>query len=194
MIFRGKILKKYILSFLFCIVVISPIFCSGDVIAKIYPEKGVCIILGKSDIEINVPTDIMNNTRVKTGEGAKAKVIYNDGSVIKIVGASELKFKKTLIRMKKGNSRFAFKKQGKKFKIITPTMLIGVFGTTFVVDVPKTSSSSVSLFEGSVEAKALFGNKKSVMLKPGQMVNAGKTGLSKVSPFDLTISGICREF
>ncbi len=174
-------MKKCTLFLLFYILVISPVFCSGDAIAKIIPEKGVCIILGKPDIEVLKPTDIMNNTRVKTGDGVKAKVIYNDGTEIKISGNSEIKFKKNMIRMKKGNSKYSFKKQGKQFKVITPTMLMGVFGTTFSVSVPETSRSSVSLLEGSIEAKALFGNKKSVMLKPGQMVNADKNGLSNVS-------------
>ena len=176
----GLILKTLLLISLLIVLLVYPLLSIENVIARIIPIEGVIIISGNPDVVISKKTNILNNTRVKTGVNSNSKVIYNDGSTIRLVGESELTFMKNWIKMKKGNVKYTFKKKGKKFKITTSTILIGLLGTEFSVNVPNTSTSFVSLFEGSIEVQALFGKKNSVVLTSGQMINASKTGLSHV--------------
>ncbi|MCK5683625.1 FecR domain-containing protein [bacterium] len=177
---------KIILLLLLFINIIT--FSHANVIGKLIPLEGFSVIHGTPEIQVTKPTDLNTNDRISTGKGVTAKIILTNGTSIKLKENTELAIHKSFIKVKRGNSTFTFHKSGKKFKIFTPTVLLAVYGTEFIVEVSPAGDSVISLLKGKVEVTALSGNKNSSFLKPGESINGTKTGLSEVFKTKLVLN------
>ncbi len=171
---------KYIISSFFILFfLLSFNLCSQDSFGKIFPIKGIPVIKGNPAIQVTKPLPLKIKDKIATDGVSFAKVVYNDGTVLKLMPNSEITFHKSFLRMKKGNVFYNFKKQGQKFKIFVPAVLVGVYGTKFSINVINDNTAEVALFSGSVDAKALYGNKKKVKLTAGNMLIATRDGILK---------------
>lgn len=113
-------------------------------------------------VEKNMPLE--EGDLLKTGPGAYAEVLIDDGSVIKVEENTEIAFdelnagyetkriESTIFlefgRLIANIVRFTF--PGSRFEIETPTMVAGVRGTEFIVETAGSEQTDVGVFEGEV--------------------------------------------
>jgi len=89
---------------------------------------------------------------IKTGQNSRFIIKYKDGSYFRVKSNSIVTILPNGVQLQVGDSWFNLQKQGKEFKVVTPTTVCGVLGTTFSVSHSIVSGkSTVDLLEGSVE-------------------------------------------
>ncbi|MCK5685241.1 FecR domain-containing protein, partial [bacterium] len=163
-------------------------FAHADVIGKIIPLTGIPVIHSTPVIQVVSPSNINLKDRISTGKGITAKAVLNNGSTIVLKENTEMTFHKTFIKVKHGKSSFTMHKTGNKFKIYTPAVVIGIYGTDFEVDVLPSGDSEISLQTGKIKVTSIWGNKDSKFLKPGESIKGTKSGLSKIFKTELVLN------
>lgn len=171
---------KKILSIVVIYVICSSIHAEG--IGKITPLTGTPKIFRNVEIMVTQAEDIFVKDRISTGPGESGQVTMNDGSVIRMLENTEITFFNSFLKIKTGKSMFSMKKTSKGYRIFTPLLLVGIYGTELSVSVSTDGTTEVVLLEGSVKVDALKGKKGSCFLKPGEMVKCSPEGLGKVLP------------
>lgn len=93
--------------------------------------------------------------RIRTGENARAELEYDDGTVLRMKSGCEIIILEGSIKLNFGNTWVQAVKRGTKFRVVTPTAVAGIKGTTFEVDVSrKTGDTRVAVYNGIVEVSA----------------------------------------
>jgi len=112
------------------------VFLHANIIGEVVYKQGIVKVKNSQSI---VKKSIFEGYKIKTGDkiytyNSKAKIVLNDGSVIKLSNNSILEFAKKLVQVS-GKVYYQIKhKKLKTFKIATKFTTIGVKGTIFVVD------------------------------------------------------------
>jgi len=131
--------------------------------AKFSRDKGIEWF----DINKDEPLEVKVYDIIETGPNTRMLIKYADGSVFRLKSNTKLTILPNGIQLEYGDSFFNLQKQGKNFKVVTPTTVCGVLGTTFGVTHSKdTGETSVELLEGSVEA-IITESEEKIMLVPG---------------------------
>lgn len=114
---------------------------------------------------------------IKTASKSEAEIVFKDKSVVFLSENSSLKIEKAALEKEKRDFSIEFlkgkilffvqKMANSNFKVRTPTAVCAVRGTDFAI-ISSTDSSSIGLFEGSMEIEA-FGEKKEI--KPGNQAD-----------------------
>jgi len=114
-------------------------------------------------LEINTPLE--SSDRIRTGSGAYAEIMVDDGSLMKIEENTEIYLKELSVdsHTKKIKSNIflrigtllsniaKFIHPGSSFTIFTSTMVAGVRGTEFVVETTDSEKTDVGVFSGELE-------------------------------------------
>ena len=163
-----------------------------------------------------VGTQVFPGDRIKTSKNSKAQLMLRDNSKIIISAKSNMKVGKfTLDRKKEKRSAFLSILSGKirivaqkmykltasgkrklwrnaSFKIKTPTAVVGVKGTDFVITVKLkdgTTYTGIIVIEGAVTAQSISKLGKlspSVLLSKMEQVEVSQDGISKKTPVSET--------
>ena len=95
-----------------------------------------------------------------------AKLIYKDGTVVKLKPRTLIQVQPMMLKVFKGKTWYKFTKRGTEFKIVTPTLVAGIRGTQFEVDVTSRQKSFVSVLKGAVAVRSKVRG-PGVILRPG---------------------------
>lgn len=117
---------------------------------------------------------LSSGDRIATSKESRLDLMIENVGLIRINGNSEVKVEKLLGeaaesmtgRLEKGQvlCKLLKLKKGQDFQVLTPTAVVGVRGTTFLVDAQEKKKSEVAVSEGSVEvSSAKEPEKKSVV-------------------------------
>ncbi len=104
------------------------------------------------------------NDMLRTGNSTKVTVEYNDGAILKIKPNTQVEFKLNGLRMRFGKTWYKIVKRGSGFEVQTPTMLAGIRGTVFDVEVDYSGKSKLRVMKGIV---AVTGQENTVFVKKG---------------------------
>lgn len=125
---------------------------------------------------------------VKTGEKSKVRITFEDGSLLNLSETTELEIKEhvytpedkrrtSLLKMTTGKMRVLCQKltgEGSRFQVETPTAVIGIRGTQFIIWVVSNELTTVICLEDEVYVRntdeTVAGE---VILKPNQMTKIG---------------------
>lgn len=106
--------------------------------------------------------------KVKTGADTLAKVVYTDGTELKMKDHTLVEFRESAIRLLIGDTWIKMVKRGTAFEVHTPAIVAGVRGTRFAVNVQGGGDTKVAVTEGLVSVK---GSGREVMVGAGRAVN-----------------------
>jgi hypothetical protein len=115
---------------------------------------------------------------VENVAGTRARILFPDGSAFVVKKGCLVKCLSGGLQVQQGEVWLNFKKQGRRFEIVTPTSVCGVLGTEFQVIVTPGVKDEIALFSGQVEVTANAGG--TVTLSPGQKVSCTQSGLGGV--------------
>ena len=102
---------------------------------------------------------------VQTTRGSHCTINFHDKAIATINPSSLVEIQDDSFRLKIGDTWLFFKKDGSKFKVLTPSAVIGVRGTVFDVRVVLSGRSDVKLYEGEINVADNAG--KEYTLKSG---------------------------
>lgn len=167
----------------------------ADPPAKAAPAKGAVVFRvsgvlakkarkGKKKVLLPgfVQTAVKPGDIVRTRAHSRAEVHLGDGVIIRLKENSVLKIarfetkKKAVdisLRLIAGKILLKIKKVSgvkKRVRVRTPTAVVAVRGTVFIVDVAGTAGTDIKVLEGSVHTAGLVGGKES----PGRDIEAGQ--------------------
>ena len=137
----------------------------------------VKLIRNGSATGVSMGADLKSGDIIRTGSGAAAEIMYNDGSKISVKENSSLRIGSSAIKGSDSPSlisgritgKFAKLKKGKN-KVYTPTIVCAIRGTEFDVSVSKSGDSRVDLADGKLDINNPYGK---VKLNRGQNVESG---------------------
>ncbi|MDP3451315.1 MAG: FecR domain-containing protein [Bacteroidales bacterium] len=121
--------------------------------------------------------------RIEMSNNCDAEIIYPDGSVVKTFPGSKINYNSSMdeLLIFTGKTMINLKKQDKAFKVITPTLSVGVRGTCFEVAVDNSGTSNIYLYNGELEITNLSGSK---IIKSGQSIYASSNNELNQSSFN----------
>ncbi len=167
-------------SIIICLMIVLsiPSFASSiGVVTQLEGNPGIV----RKGIKINEKEmPIYVGDTFKTENGQKAMVKLDGRALFTVAPSTIVKFKKKFVFIKRGNTVFQVFKQTKKFRVYTPSVTIGVYGTRFSVAVDDHGTTDVELFDGSVKVTAIKGKKEVVRMVPGQKVKVTNKGVLKM--------------
>lgn len=122
--------------------------------------------------------DLKTRDLIRTGTGGSARVVFDDGSSAVLASASLLRLDemgkkdgrpRVLLRLLGGQVRATVNPGNGRFEVETPTAVVSVHGTEFIVTYnTDTAESEVVCVHGSVEVLGVLGVLgKPVVLEPG---------------------------
>lgn len=107
-------------------------------------------------------TLLLGGDAVRTGEDAKAELLYGDGSVTRIGGLTTLQLtgdRRRELRLDAGKIWMNIKKSGAGMRIITPGAVAAVTGTELMVEFDaQKRTTEVTVFEGAVNVTGDIGD------------------------------------
>lgn len=118
---------------------------------------------------INKSVKLYAGDLLETLRESKAKLVYTDGTVMKIKPRTLIEVQPMAIKLFKGKTWYKFTKRGTEFRIITPTLVAGIRGTQFEVAVTSRQKSFVSVTEGAVSVRSRAPG-PGIIVKPGYSV------------------------
>ena len=148
------------------------------------------VFIQKPDGEIWLPVEknmpLEEGDILRTGPGAYAEVLVDDGSMVKVEENTEIsmdelsadyetrRIRSTIFlrvgRLIANVVKFTF--PGSRFEIETPTMVAGVRGTEFVVETSDSEKTDVGVFEGEVSVSA-FDDEGGLAAESGVLLRKG---------------------
>lgn len=156
------------------------------------PAAQIAELLGKVEAQsgesvriLRFGDSVFEGDRIKTAEGAKAKLLFADRSVITVGPNTDLLISRSLYRTGDDPRRESLFELGKgfvralasrwsfgtssRFEIRTPAAVAGVRGTEFIVAVDEAGQSEVHVIEGLVEVLNIRDRQnRSVQVAAGQ--------------------------
>ena len=110
--------------------------------------------LGKTAPEtFTAPFQLFAGDVIKTLPDSKAELVYDDGTVMRMKPETEVEVRLTSLKIFKGQTWHKFTKRGTEFLIETPSLVAGIRGTIFDVDVREKGKSLLAVLEGKVGVK-----------------------------------------
>lgn len=185
-------MKKFTLCSL--LVLVSLVLTPATVLAAENNEVGtISFVSGKAELKrgaIDLWTKIVKdepiqvNDMLRTGNSTMVTVNYQDGAILKIKSNTHVEFKLNGMRMRFGKTWYKIVKRGSGFEVQTPTMLAGIRGTVFDVDVDYTGKSKLRVMQGTV---AVTGQENTVFVNAGTYTEVLKNSMPiKPKPFDVS--------
>lgn len=118
-------------------------------------------------VETNMPLE--SGDKIKTGINSSAEILIDDGSILKLEDKAEIELtgmhvdsvtKKIKTRLYLGVGRLfsniaKMMNRESRFDVHTPTAIVGIRGTEFVVELADSEETDVGVFEGSVYVNAV---------------------------------------
>lgn len=157
-------MKKITTCLLITFFITSFSFCAKAVIVELTGKVFSKLQSQDSWIKCYVGQVLDENWVIKTEQKSKAVLLLYDGTKIILYEKSEiclstLSDTKKTIQQQSGKVRFKISKLPKdaKFETISPTAVMSVRGTEFLVLVKEDLSTEVKVFEGIVSVKTLLG-------------------------------------
>lgn len=140
-------------------------------------------------VELYLPVQVSD--RIKTEKKSEAEVTFDDGTVLRIEPKTVITVEKAIINQKTKKKLFGLGLSSgraltnvkklvhpkSKFEFITPTAVIAVRGTEFVVDARKTGiDTKVAVFEGRVGVSGKVKKPEEILVKSEQetVIKKGK--------------------
>ena len=197
---------KKILFLLSCLAV----FCSAplaarcaDIFSGTLTDLSGEVVLQKEDTGIWLPLKknmpLQQGDRIKTGPGAGADILLDDGSMIRLGPQTDVILKELAADFqKKSITATVFLRLGKlianvkkisgkdsHFSVHTPTAIAGVRGTQFAVNTKESGETEVGVFDGLVSVARISAagqelRDTAVMVKQGMEVLLEKAGKPSV--------------
>ena len=143
---------------------------------------------GESRGALFARTRVFARERIETVRSGGLQIEFIDGTELRLGSESDIVLDQFVFNtdtetgemvanIGKGAFRFITGKlSGPGFKVITPTAIIGVRGTDFVVLVAEDGSTQVGVLEGEVEMAALDGASDAVVIPAGNSAEIGGGG------------------
>ncbi len=103
-----------------------------------------------------VATDIfpvMAGDEIETLTDARAVVVYNDGTTMRMKPQTKVQIEANALRVFKGAAWFKFVKRGTEFVIETPSLVAGIRGTQFDINVTSRMKTILAVTEGAVAVR-----------------------------------------
>lgn len=140
--------------------------------------KGDVLKVLKGNLTVNIEL-----RKLEADASTTAEINYADGSKVIIKPGTRINYNNDLteILLHKGKTIYNLKKQGQIFKVITPTLQVGVRGTCFEVSVNDQGASDVYLYNGELEIENLSDKRRIVS---AQMVGSPTNNMIKQSNFN----------
>ena len=113
--------------------------------------------------------------QVKTGEDSRATLYYPGDCSIKLIANSHVKLEKRNIFISRGSTWFKVVKKNRKFKVSTKSVLVGVWGTEFEIEVSGPDNNFL-VYDGTIELEDR--SKKKQKLSSGYII-ASRNGIFK---------------
>ena len=118
-------------------------------------------------VEADMPLE--SGDKIKTGINSSAEILIDDGSILKLEDKAEIELtglyvdsvtKKIKTRLYLGVGRLfsniaKMMNRESRFDVHTPTAIVGIRGTEFVVELADSEETDVGVFEGSVYVNAV---------------------------------------
>lgn len=141
------------------------------------PGDGVPMPLDKKTL-------VVVGNQIVTGPNTRVLMKFMDGSEFRIKSNTIVQVADGGLILRVGDTRFNLQKQGKEFNVVTPTAVVGVLGTTFVVHVDEDGGSTIQLVEGTLDTADTNKTGK-VLLQAGESISGSKQGLGQKNKFDV---------
>ena len=136
---------------------------------------------GKSKSTLYSRDDVFTDELVETGSYSALHITFVDDAVLRVGSKSQVMLDEfvydpntgngeMVTHLSKGVIRFISGKMSKQgVKIMTPTAVIGIRGTDFIVAVDDDGSTSISVEEGEVDVASIGGNDGATSVGVGQI-------------------------
>ena len=136
---------------------------------------------GKSKNTLYSRDDVFTDELVETGSNSALHITFVDDAVLRMGSKSQVVLDEfvydpntgngeMVAHLSKGVIRFISGKMSKQgVKIMTPTAVIGIRGTDFIVSVDEDGSTTISVEEGEVDVASIGGNDGATSVSPGQI-------------------------
>jgi tetratricopeptide (TPR) repeat protein len=105
---------------------------------------------------------------IRSGDKTRANLVFPDGSLFRLKSNTVLTLVSGGVKLKVGELWFNLRKQGKRFRVVTPTTVCGVLGTSGIVTTTSDGVTIVKLVKGKLEVSNQAG-KGRIILKSGQL-------------------------
>ncbi|MFC1746095.1 FecR domain-containing protein [Candidatus Riflebacteria bacterium] len=129
------------------------------------------LVLHKDEVDIG--------DTIETVKNSKARLVFSDGTIFKIKPLTKIKLLHGGLRFLHGSVWFKVFKKGDKFQIQTPTMIVGIRGTTFDIKVSaKSGASVIKVYEGTVFIKPIKKGTTASFLNKGLIAAVRKNSTS----------------
>lgn len=130
-----------------------------------------------------------SNDKIKTLRDSFCEFIFDTGEILRLEEQSEVSLKANrqisiFVSIGKSLMNIDFKTANKKFNVYTPTSILGIRGTEFVVEVIDKSVTEVAVFSGKVSVKS--SDTKEEVLVPAKKQTFVEKNKPPVEPFALT--------
>lgn len=177
-------MKKYIIFTIIFLLTLFNVYGREDEesapVAKFKLVKGM-VFIQKSETEKKIsakqnmqlyPEDI-----IITGKDGECTVLYKNESLLRVAPESQIKINEFVDEKEDSNSIICFigqiiakikKGSDQKFEVMTPTAVVGVRGTEFMVATGEDGASLVGVMDGTVEVENE--NEKKVKIGKGEKV------------------------
>ncbi|AMC11517.1 hypothetical protein Lupro_09665 [Lutibacter profundi] len=189
-----KLKNKFLATIIAVIVFITSSWTKIGTRVRVTAVKGIVttqLIKSRFDSKIYCPLErklnitesrvINSNVRIKTGADSFAQIEYPDHTKIKLSPNTEIILEGNNIFINDGSAWFKVEKQKNGGLIIkTPTCIIGIRGTEFVVKVSKDGSSSLRLIEGQIELSDKY-KINTITMNKGMEVNVAKNSSTLIT-------------
>lgn len=148
-------------------------FAADEVIGTIEITRGNVQQLSSDELnftwkQMGSGTTVRLGDKVKTGADTMAKVVYADGTELKMKEHTLVEFRESAIRLLIGDTWIKMVKRGTTFEVHTPAIVAGVRGTRFAVKVQSAGDTRVAVTEGLVSVKGVG---REVMVGAGRAVD-----------------------
>jgi len=173
--------------FIILFISISSVICALDSVALALKVKGNVELAREENIcEISTGEELISNDELESKEDSFAAIKFVDGSsVVKLFPNSILQInaekeegklnKKSFLKM--GNLWSKVVQKTGVFEVETPTTVVSVKGTEFLLTVSEMGLTEIFTFTGEVQVRNKFDNKTSTVSAGNKALSTGETEL-----------------
>jgi len=173
--------------FIILFISISSVICALDSVALALKVKGNVELAREENVcEISTGEELISNDELESKEDSFAAIKFVDGSsVVKLFPNSILQInaekeegklnKKSFLKM--GNLWSKVVQKTGVFEVETPTTVVSVKGTEFLLTVSEMGLTEIFTFTGEVQVRNKFDNKTSTVSAGNKALSTGETEL-----------------
>jgi len=185
-------MKKIKLIFLFFVVVTGSVFANESIAVSLKVKGDVDITRNEEIWKLSTGSELYNKDLLETSEDSFAAIKFIDGnSIVKLFPYSVLEISATKengklnksTKLNMGELWSRVNPQSGSYEVETPTTVVSVKGTQFLLEVSEEGATTLYTFTGKVE----MSNKEdgeSVVVSAGEQAYSTGSGMIEVVPFD----------